>query len=86
LSNYIFMLMKDMVKIYKVYHMIVQEILERFPTLKKDQCQDAYRVYADFCEDTPKIKKVITRMVDTFNFPIKKPSFYVPDKSLLETL
>ena len=51
--------MKDMVKIYKVYHMIVQEILERFPTLKKDQCQDAYRVYADFCEDTPKIKKVI---------------------------
>lgn len=45
LSNYIFMLMKDLTKVYKVYHLIVQEILERFPTLKKDQCQDAYRVY-----------------------------------------
>lgn len=43
-------------------------------------------MYSDFCQDTPKIKKVIERMIDSFNFPIKKPNFYVPDKSLLETL
>jgi hypothetical protein len=36
-SNVIFMLFKDLIKVYKVYYVHVTEILERFPALSADE-------------------------------------------------
>jgi hypothetical protein len=44
-SNYIFMLFKDLIKVYKVYYVHVTEILERFASLEQDDMEKAFVMY-----------------------------------------
>lgn len=44
-SNYIFMLFKDLLKVYKVYYVHVTEILERFASLEQDDMEKAFVMY-----------------------------------------
>ena len=41
----VFLLFKDLIKIYKVYYVHVMEILERFPKLDNDDAQKAFVMY-----------------------------------------
>lgn len=44
-SNVIFMLFKDLIKIYKVYYVHITEVLERFPGLSFEIAQKAFVMY-----------------------------------------
>jgi hypothetical protein len=44
-SNVIFMLFKDLIKIYKVYYVHITEVLERFPGLSFETAQKAFVMY-----------------------------------------
>jgi hypothetical protein len=44
-SNVIFMLLKDLMEIYRIYHTHVTEILDRFPSLGKSEAQKAFVMY-----------------------------------------
>lgn len=44
-SNLIFMLFKDLIKVYKVYYVHITEILERFPTLSSVDAQKSFVMY-----------------------------------------
>lgn len=41
----IFMLFKDLIKVYKVYYIHITEILERFADLKPEEMQKALVMY-----------------------------------------
>mmetsp|Transcript_28307 Transcript_28307/g.37781 ORF Transcript_28307/g.37781 Transcript_28307/m.37781 type:complete len:120 (-) Transcript_28307:1379-1738(-) len=44
-SNVIFMLLKDLMEIYRIYYTHILEILERFPSLSKKEAQKAFVMY-----------------------------------------
>jgi hypothetical protein len=69
-SNLIFMLFKDLIKIYKVYYVHVTEILERFPALSAEEGQKAFVMYQNFVNLTDSIKNKANKLIYTFNFPI----------------
>ena len=39
------MLFKDLIKIYQVYYVHITEILERFASLKFEECKKAFEMY-----------------------------------------
>ena len=85
-SNVVFMLFKDLIKIYKVYYVHITEILERFPTLSADEGQKSFIMYQNFVNLTDSIKTKANKLIYTFNFPIQLPDSYNPEKGLVETL
>ena len=44
-SNLIFMLLKDLMEIYRIYYTHITELLERFPSLNKADAQKAFVMY-----------------------------------------
>jgi hypothetical protein len=80
------MLFKDLIKIYKVYYVHITEILERFASLKSEECKKAFEMYQNFVKLTEVIKSKANKLVYQFNFPIQLPDFYNPEKELVETL
>ncbi len=80
------MLFKDLIKIYKVYYVHITEILERFASLKFEDCQKAFVMYQSFVTLTEQIKGKANKLIYQFNFPIQLPDFYNPEKDLVETL
>lgn len=44
-SNVIFMLFKDLIKVYKIYYLHITEVLERFSGLSLDDSQKAFVMY-----------------------------------------
>ena len=85
-SNVIFMLLKDLIEIYRVYYTHITEILERFPTLGKSDAQKGFVMYQNFVNLTEAIKSKANKLIFIFNFPITLPDFYNPEKGLIETL
>lgn len=85
-SNVVFMLFKDMIKVYKVYYVHIIEILERFAELKFEDAKKAFDMYQAFVILTEKIKGKASKLLFQFNFPIQLPDFYNPEKELVETL
>lgn len=85
-SNLIFMLFKDLIKIYKIYYVHITEILERFASLNSDDAQKAFVMYQNFVNLTEGIKTKANKLIYTFNFPIQLPDFYNPEKGLVDTL
>jgi len=69
-SNYIFMLFKDLIKVYKVYYVHITEILERFSGLSNDEAKKAFVMYQNFVNLTEGIKTKANKLIYTFNFPI----------------
>ena len=69
-SNVIFMLFKDLIKVYKVYYVHITEILERFAQLNFEDGQKAFAMYQNFVNLTDGIKTKANKLIYTFNFPI----------------
>lgn len=69
-SNVIFMLFKDLIKIYKIYYIHITEILERFPTLNHADGQKAFVMYQNFVNLTDGIKTKANKLIFAFSFPI----------------
>ena len=85
-SNFIFMLLKDLMEIYRIYYNHITEILERFPTLGVSEVQKAFVMYQNFVNLTEAIKNKANKLIYIFNFPITLPDFYNPEKGLIDTL
>jgi len=85
-SNLIFMLLKDLMEIYRIYYNHITEILERFPTLNVTEVQKAFVMYQNFVNLTEAIKNKANKLIYIFNFPITLPDFYNPEKGLIDTL
>ena len=85
-SNVVFMLLKDLIEIYRVYYTHITEILERFPTLGKDDAQKGFIMFQNFVNLTEAIKNKANKLIYIFNFPITLPDFYNPEKGLIDTL
>lgn len=82
----IFMLFKDLIKVYKIYYVHITEILERFASLQQNECKKAFEMYQNFVKLTEVIKSKANKLIYQFNFPIQLPDFYNPEKDLVETL
>ena len=85
-SNVIFMLLKDLMEIYRIYYTHITEILERFPSLGKSEAQKAFVMYQNFVNLTEAIKNKANKLIYIFNFPITLPDFYNPERGLIDTL
>ena len=85
-SNFIFMLLKDLMEIYRIYYNHITEVLERFPTLGVNEVQKAFVMYQNFVNLTEAIKNKANKLIYIFNFPITLPDFYNPEKGLIDTL
>ena len=85
-SNVIFMLFQDLIQIYKVFYILVAEILERFAELTVDNAKRAFVVYQNFVNLTTVMKAKADIIMSEFDFSIKLPNFYSVDSSLIQTL
>lgn len=85
-SNVVFMLLKDLMEIYRIYYQHITEILERFPSLSKREAQKAFVMYQNFVNLTEAIKNKANKLIYIFNFPITLPEFYAPERGLIDTL
>lgn len=85
-SNVVFMLLKDLMEIYRIYYTHILEILERFPSLGKKEAQKAFVMYQNFVNLTEAIKNKANKLIYIFNFPITLPDFYTPERGLIDTL
>ena len=82
----VFMLFKDLIKVYKVYFVHVGEVLERFEGLRAQEARRGLKMYTNFVKLTELIQAKANKLVYQFNFPIQLPDFYQADPGLLETL
>jgi hypothetical protein len=80
------MCFKDLIKIYKVYYVHITELLERFPSLNKEDAQKGFVMYQNFVNLTEAIKTKANKLIFAFNFPIQLPDFYQPEKGLVDKL
>lgn len=55
-SNVIYLLFQDLIQIYKVFYILVAEILERFSDLNIDQAKKGFVVYQNFVNLTSIMK------------------------------
>ena len=73
-------------EIYRIYYTHITEILERFPSLGKQEAQKAFVMYQNFVNLTEAIKNKAKKLIYIFNFPITLPDFYNPERGLIDTL
>lgn len=59
-SNYIFCLLKDLFKLYKVLEVYNMELLERFGVIEASQMAKAFELLQEFILTTQNIKKKAT--------------------------
>jgi len=71
-----FMLYKDLVRMYKFYYVHVSEIMERFHDLEFEDCKKSFVMYVNFENLTDTLKKNAKTLELAFSFPIKLPAFY----------
>ena len=76
LSNVIFMVLNDLLEIYRVFHNHIIEILERFPDLNAKEAQKAFSMYENFLKFTDNLKKKGASVIKKFSFAITLPQFY----------
>ena len=75
----IFYIFADLIQIYKVFYILVTEILERFPTLSLDQAKKTLIMYQNFLDFNNIMKSKAERIMIEFNFSMQLPTFYTPD-------
>jgi hypothetical protein len=80
------MMMKDMFQIYKVFYILIVEILERFGDLPNSEAKKAFVVYQNFASLTKAMKQKIGGIMSKFVINLKQPKYYEIDDSLLENL
>lgn len=85
-SNIIYLLFQDLIQIYKVFYILVAEILERFSELNSDHAKKAFVVYQNFVNLTGIVKGKGELIMREFGFTMKMPNYYTPDIGLVENL
>lgn len=90
-SNLVFMLLKDLFKIYKVLETYNMEVLERFSSLTvetgEDLAKQSIELFQNFLKTTKEIEKKSVELIEEFQFPKQLlPVFYKPDEGIVETL
>lgn len=76
----------DLIQLYKVFYVLVTEILERFSGLSVDQAKKAFVVYQNFCKLTQIMKTKADVIMTEFEFHVRIPTYYTPDANLVEIL
>ncbi len=76
----------DLLQIYKVFYILVTEILERFNSMTADQAKKSFVVYQNFVSLTNVMKNKADQIMIEFDFNVKLPQYYTPDASLVDTL
>lgn len=78
---------QDLIQIYKVFYILVTEILERFPTLNVDQAKKGFVMYQNFVTFTDIMQKKADKIKAEFGFShIAMPVYYIADKSMVDVL
>ncbi len=85
-SNVIYLLLQDLVQIYKVFYMLVTQALERFSSLSHDEMRKCFVMYQNFCSLTEILSKKGPNILREFSFQLQMPDFYKPDPELVKTL
>ena len=85
-SDVVFLIFQDLLQIYKVFYVLVTEILERFTELSVDYAKKAFVVYQNFVSLTGIMKSKADFIMVEFDFNIKLPQYYTPDPSLVQNL
>ena len=81
------MLLKDLIKLYKVLEVYNMELLARFEALTVDQQAKAVELLKNFLKTTATIKKRSEELVAEFEFPKELlPQFYTEEEGLMDTL
>lgn len=65
-SNVVFMIFSDLIQIYKVFYVVVTELLERFADLTIDQAKKAYVIYQNFVDLTNIMKSKADKIMIEF--------------------
>lgn len=78
--------MRDLFQIYKVYYIMIVEILDRFGTLSNDDAKKAFVVYQNFVSLTKTMKAKCTGILSKFVINLKQPKYYEIDEALIENL
>jgi hypothetical protein len=60
------MLFADLIQIYKVFYVLVTEILERFPEFDLEKSKKAFVIYQNFVELTNVMKTKADRIMQEF--------------------
>jgi len=66
-----FMMMKDMFQIYKVYYILIVEILDRFGQLPQSEGKKAFVVYQNFISLTKAMKSKCSMIMSKFVINLK---------------
>jgi hypothetical protein len=82
----VYLLFQDLIQIYKVFYVLVTEILERFSDLPLEQAKKCFVVYQNFVNLTKIMQSKAEFIMKAFEFQTKLPQYYTPDASLVETL
>lgn len=85
-SNIVYLLFQDLLQIYKVFYMLITEILERFSELSIDQAKKSFIAYQNFVNLTDIMKGKADFIMKEFGFTMKLPQYYTPEASLVDTL
>ena len=86
MTNVIFLLLKDQIEIYKLFHNHITVVLERFPALSATEIQLALTMLENFVKLTEAFKFKGKHLLFMFNFPLVLPKFYEPDHEKIEEL
>lgn len=81
-----YLMMKDMFQIYKVFYIMIVEILERFGELENSDAKKAFVVYQNFVSLTKAMKKKCPVIMGKFIINLKQPKYYEIDETLIENL
>ena len=86
MSCVMFLLILDIMDIYRIFHNHIKEILQRFPEFDAKQAEKAFMMYKNFVQLTNSLKDKGKELIVMFDFTIKQPEYYEPDKEMMETL
>ena len=86
MSNVIFMVLKDLMEIYRFYHNHITEIFGRFHTFDAAEARKAFVMYENFVKLTDAFKSKGSKLIYMFNFPLTLPQFYKADREQMDTL
>ena len=82
----IYLLFQDLLQIYKVFYVLVTEILDRFSCMPIDFAKKSFVVYQNFASLSKVMQGKAGFIMGEFGFTVKLPQYYTPDASLVETM
>jgi hypothetical protein len=85
-SNMIYLLFIDLLQVYKVFFIVVSEVLDRFPQMNADQAQKCFVMYQNFVNLTSIMQNKGDMIINEFRFQVRLPAYYRPNPEDVEQL